>query len=109
MITQLNAFVNAHGPVYQKEFILLCVNYTSKRADYKIFTEGSNVCVCVPQKGSMLTVTISIIIKINFILFFFLLNCPLIFSQRNRYCFNIFNCETGSTKDICVQGTSRLE
>ena len=67
------------------------------------------VRVCVPQKGSVLTVTISIIIKINFILFFFLLNCPLIFSQMNRYCFNVFNCEKGSMKDICVQGTPRLE
>lgn len=47
MITQLNAFVNTHGTVYQKELILLCVNYSSKRVDYKIFTEGSSVCMCV--------------------------------------------------------------
>ena len=47
MITQLNAFVNTHGTVYQKELILLCVNYSSKRTDYKIFTEGSSVCMCV--------------------------------------------------------------
>lgn len=47
MITQLNAFVNTHGTVYQKELSLLCVNYSSKREDYKIFTEGLNVCMCV--------------------------------------------------------------
>lgn len=45
-MTQLNAFVNTHGTVYQKELILLCVNYFSKRADYKIFIEGSSICVC---------------------------------------------------------------
>lgn len=61
MIPQPYAFVNTRGTAYQKELILLCVNYTSKRADYEmVFTEGSSLCVCVrvcrPPKGSTLNV-----------------------------------------------------
>lgn len=50
------------------------------------------VCMCVAQKGSVLTVTLYSI-KMCCILFSFLLNYLLIFSQLNRYCINILNCE----------------
>lgn len=82
MITQLNAFVNTRGTVYQKELILLCVNYCSKREDYKIFTEGSNVCMCVRAcvcGSERLNANSDYSIKMLCILFFFLLNCLLNF------------------------------
>lgn len=53
-IPQLYAFVNTREAVYHKKLIPQCVNYTSERADYKIFAEGSTLCVqvCVQGQGS---------------------------------------------------------
>lgn len=55
-IIQVYAFVNTHEAVYHRKLILLCVNHTSERADYKmIFTEGFNLCVYVCARARLYT------------------------------------------------------